>query len=49
MKHLYSLIVWCIVFLGVAFIVKFLGGGELLQGSLGAIFAVHMDNVLFED
>ncbi len=42
-KFILSLIVWVVVFSLTALFFKLLGFGELLQGGLGAIMAIHID------
>lgn len=44
-----SLVVWVIVFSVTVAIMEWLGAGELLQGSLGAILSIHVDRYLFEE
>ena len=48
-KHLTGLVVWVIVFGVTVSIMKWLGAGELLQGSFGAILAMHVDRIMFPE
>ena len=48
-KFITSLVVWVIVFGITVTIMEWLGAGELLQGSFGAILAIHVDRYLFEE
>lgn len=46
-EFLTSLVVWVIVFGLTVTIMEFLGAGELMQGTFGAILSIHVDRILF--